>query len=70
MRAFGALLIAVGFFGFIYVSDQRNKLGPTPDELGWREALELPQGRWDAARYACMLGGGLGILLALFPKGR
>lgn len=71
MRTLGAVLIAVGLFGSIYASDQLAKAPPLSSQaLGWREAFDEPAGRWQTARYACVLAGGLGVLLTLFPKGR
>jgi hypothetical protein len=70
MRTLGAVLLAVGLFGFIHASDQLEKVPPLAGELSWREALDEPAGRWQTARYGCVLAGGLGLLLAMFPKGR
>jgi hypothetical protein len=70
MRILGALLITAGIFGFVHASDQLGKAAPLPPEMGWREGLEQPAGRWDLARYGCALGGGIGALMLLFPKGR
>jgi len=70
MRAFGALLITVGLFGFFYVSSELEKAEPLSQELGFRESLEHPTGRLELGRYGCALAGGIGILLLMFPKGR
>jgi hypothetical protein len=70
MRTFGVVLITAGLFGFVYASDQRAKAPALPEELGWREALEHPAGKWDMFRYAGAAAGGIGVLFLLFPKGR
>ena len=70
MRTFGALLLAVGVFGFVYASDQLKTAPPLPEDLSWRQALDHPAGKWDTTRYACAASGALGFLLLVFPKGR
>jgi hypothetical protein len=70
LRSLGALLVAIGLFGFIYSSDQLGKAPPLPEDMSWRQALDEPAGMWETARYACALAGGIGLLLLLYPKGR
>jgi hypothetical protein len=70
MRTLGLLLLVGGVFGFVYTGDQLAKAPPLPEDVGWRQALEYPAGKWDMARYGCAIGSGVGILMLLFPKGR
>jgi hypothetical protein len=70
MRTLGALLIAVGIFGFVYASDQHAKAPPLPEDIGWREGLRQPAGQWDTLRYAGAAGAFIGAVLLLAPKGR
>ncbi len=70
MRNFGAVLFLSGGLGFFLASQAAEQAGPPPDAPSLGETLSTPAGRWEAARYACALAAGAGLLLALFPKGR
>jgi hypothetical protein len=70
MRNFGGILLLLGVLGFFYASSQLEKLEPVPAGQTVSESLEYPAGRWEMARYACAGAGLLGMILALFPKGR
>lgn len=70
MRNFGGILLLLGIFGFAYASSQLEKHEPLPPGRSVEEGLEYPAGKWEVARYACAGAAGLGLLLALFPKGR
>jgi len=70
MRNFGGILLLLGVLGFFYASTQIEKLAPVPDGKSVTESLEYPAGRWEMARYGSAGAGLLGLLLALFPKGR
>ncbi len=70
MRSFGIVLLVSGILGFVYCGDQLRRFDPVPEETSWRRGLDYPAGRWEAGRYACALGGGIGLLLVMFPKGR
>jgi hypothetical protein len=70
MRNFGGILLLLGVVGFFYAGTQLEKHEPLPPGLSLSEGLEEPAGRWEMARYACAGAAGIGLLLALFPKGR
>ncbi len=70
MRNFGGILLLLGVLGFFYASSQLSALEPVPQGLDVRASLQYAAGRWDVFRYACAAAGGIGLLLALFPRGR
>lgn len=70
MRNFGAIMLLAGILGFFYASQQLEKYEPVPAGVSISEGLNRPAGRWDLARYACAGVAGIGLLMALFPKGR
>jgi hypothetical protein len=70
MRNFGGILLLLGVLGFFYASTQLEKLEPVPAGTAVSESLGYPSGRWEMVRYGCAGGALLGVLLALFPKGR
>ncbi len=70
MRNFGGILLLLGVLGFFYASAQTNKFEPAPDGLSVRESLQYPAARWELVRYASAGGAAIGLLLAMFPKGR
>lgn len=70
MRNFGGILLLLGIVGFLYCSSRLSDVAPLAPGLSVSEGLHEPAGRWEMARYACAGGAGLGLLMALFPKGR
>jgi hypothetical protein len=70
MRNLGGIMLLLGILGFFYASSQAADLEPVPAGLSVGEGLKYPAGRWELARYACAGAAGLGLLLAMFPKGR
>ncbi len=70
MRNFGGILLLLGILGFFYASQQLEKQDAIPSGVSVSESLERPAGRWEVARYACAGAAGIGLLMALFPKGR
>jgi hypothetical protein len=70
MRNFGAILLLLGILGFLYASQQVEKQEPLPAGVSVTEGVERPAGRWELARYACAGMAGIGLLMAMFPKGR
>ena len=70
MRNFGAVLLLLGLIGFFYASVQASGYDEAPAGMSLSEELETPAGRWEMLRYASAGAAGLGLLLALFPKGR
>jgi hypothetical protein len=70
MRNFGAILLLLGILGFFYASSRTADLEPPPETASMTEELETPAGRWEVLRYASAGAVALGLLMALFPKGR
>jgi hypothetical protein len=70
MRNVGGILLLAGVFGFFYCSAQLSHLEPVPPDKGIRASLEYPAGRFDLGRYAAATAAGIGLILAMFPKGR
>jgi hypothetical protein len=70
MRNFGGILLLLGALGFFYCSGRLTNLEPVPPGLGVSDSLRYPAGRMELARYGSALLGGIGFILALFPKGR
>ena len=70
MRNFGVLLLGVGFLGFIYCSGQLSDLQPVPAGVEIGDYLRYEAGKWELGRFTAVLTAGIGLLLALFPKGR
>jgi len=70
MRNLGGFLMFVGLFGFVYCTIERGKHEPVPAWVETMDALKYPAGRYDVGRYVAAVAGGVGVLLALFPKGR
>jgi hypothetical protein len=70
MRNLGGILILVGVIGFFYCSSQLEGATPPAPDTSLSEAIASPGGRWEFGRYACAGAAGIGVILALFPKGR
>ena len=70
MRNFGGIMLLLGILGFFYASQQVEEHEPAPPGTSVSEELDRPAGRWEVARYVCAGVAGIGLLLALFPKGR
>jgi hypothetical protein len=70
MRNFGAILLVLGILGFFYISSRLDEVEPLPEGLTVVEGLKEPTGRWEMARYGCAAAAGIGLLMAMFPKGR
>jgi hypothetical protein len=70
MRNFGGILLLLGILGFLYAGSQLEKHEPLPPGVSLEQGLEKPAGRWEIARYMCAGAAGIGLLLAMFPKGR
>jgi hypothetical protein len=70
MRNFGGILLLLGVLGFFYSSSRVDDLGPLPAEISISEGLKEPAGRWEMARYVFGAVAGIGLLMAMFPKGR
>jgi hypothetical protein len=70
MRNIGGLLLLVGAVAFFYCSARLSNLEPVPAGKSITESLEYTAGRFEVARYGAALAGAMGLILALFPKGR
>ncbi len=70
MRNFGGILLLLGILGFFYASSRTSELGPASEGLSAAEAVRNPATRWEIARYGCAGIGLIGLLMALYPKGR
>jgi hypothetical protein len=72
MRNLGGILLLAGILGFFYASSRLSDLGSAPasEELSVGELAHNPAARWQIVRYACGGIGLMGLLLALYPKGR
>ncbi len=70
MRTFGAVLVVLGIVGFIFASDQIEKLGPPAYELELSQYLRHPTGRMELLKFGSAVTGAIGLLFALYPKGR
>ena len=70
MRSFGGILLVLGVLGFFYTSSRLGEAEPLPEGTSVSEGLNYPAGRWDVARYGCIGVAAVGLLIAMFPKGR
>ena len=70
MRNTGAILLLLGILGFFYSSSRLDAVEPLPEGLSVSEGLKEPAGRWEMARYGCAAAAAVGLLMAMFPKGR
>jgi hypothetical protein len=70
MRNFGAVLLLLGILGFFYASSRLDEAAPLPEGISVTEGLRQPAGRWEMARFGCGAAAGIGLLVAMFPKGR
>jgi hypothetical protein len=70
MRNFGIVAFVLGVLLFIYAGDQEKGYEPVPAGETAFESLDYPAGRWQMARYGGAALAGLGVLMAMFPKGR
>jgi hypothetical protein len=70
MRNAGGMLLLVGVLGFFYCSARLSNLEPVPAGKSISDSLQYPAGRFEVGRYASAMVGAVGLILALFPKGR
>jgi hypothetical protein len=70
MRNFGIVAFVLGVLLFIYAGDQEKGYESVPAGETAFESLDYPAGRWQMARYGGAALAGLGVLMAMFPKGR
>ena len=60
----------LGILGFFYATQQLEEHEPAREGASLSESMDQPAGRWEMARYALAGAAGIGLLMALFPKGR
>ena len=70
MRNAGGMLLLLGALGFFYCSARLSNLEPVPAGKTISESLQYPAGRYELGRYGAAIAGAVGLILALFPKGR
>jgi hypothetical protein len=70
MRTLGALLVLAGIVGFFYCSNQLGGLPAIPEGTTLQRYLEYDAGKFELGRYLSLVGGFIGVILSLFPKGR
>jgi hypothetical protein len=70
MRYFGLILLLSGVLGFFCTSSRLENLAPLPSDTTLSDTLRQPAGRWAVARWGCAGAAAVGLLLAMFPKGR
>jgi hypothetical protein len=70
MRNFGLILLLVGIGAFVYCGSRLEGLAPLPEDLAIADYFRNDAGRFEVGRYASALAGLIGLLMALFPKGR
>lgn len=70
MRTFGFVLLTAGILGFIYCSSRLTGLEPVPPGVELGDYMAYEAGRLELGRYLSVFGGFVGLLMALFPKGR
>ena len=70
MRTLGYLFLLVGIVGFFYCSSHMSGLAPVPEGTALGDYVRTDAGRFELGRYLALVAGFIGVLLALFPKGR
>jgi hypothetical protein len=70
MRSLGGLLLLGGVVGFLYCSSQLSELPPIPDGTSLGDYVRYESGKFELGRYVGICAAFVGLLLALFPKGR
>jgi hypothetical protein len=70
MRQLGGILVLCGLVGFVYFSSALEGAPPRDPQASLSQEIATPGGRLELLRYASAGAAAIGILLALFPKGR
>ena len=70
MRTLGLVLLVGGLAGFFYASSRMAGFEPLPATVPIGDYLQYEAGKWELARYGSVVAALIGILFALFPKGR
>lgn len=70
MRTIGAVLVLAGIVGFFYCSSQLSDMPAIPEGTSLGTYLEYDAGKFELGRYLSLVAGLIGVILAMFPKGR
>ena len=70
MRNLGLIFLFGGILVFFYCTTQLSGLDPVPAQATLGQYFDYPAGRFEIGRYAAVCVAGIGLLLALFPRGR
>ncbi len=70
MRTLGAVLLLVGLVGFFYCSSHLGGLESIPEGTPLGRYLEYDAGKFELGRYLALICALVGVILAMFPKGR
>ena len=70
MRNTGGVLLLIGAIGFFYCSSQLSSQTPVAEGASLEEYLRTEVGRLELGRYLAASMALVGLLLAVFPKGR
>jgi hypothetical protein len=70
MRNLGGVLLLLGALGFFFCSARLSNMDPLPAGLSIGDSLRYTAGRFEVGRYVAAMAAGIGLILALFPKGR
>ncbi len=70
MRTLGIVMLFLGVVAFFYCSGQMDAYPPLPTGLSVEEAWRYPQGRYQVGQWIAGFVGFVGLLFAVFPKGR
>ena len=70
MRNTGGMLLLIGAIAFFYCSSQLSSLTPVSEGATLQEYLRTEAGRMELGRYVGASLAFIGLILAVFPKGR
>jgi hypothetical protein len=70
MRTLGFVLLSAGVLGFLYCTSRLSGLEPVPPGVELGDYMRYEAGRLELGRYASAFAGFIGVLMALFPRGR
>jgi len=70
MRNLGGLLLLAGIVGFFYCSSHMAGLEGIPEGTSLGDYVRYDAGKFELGRYLSLIGAMIGLILALFPKGR
>ena len=70
MRNLGAILLLAGIIGFFYCSTHLSGLEGIPEGTSLGDYVRYDAGKLELGRYLSLIAAMIGLILALFPKGR